>query len=148
MMNMTVQQSESKVFGKTDVEIYKDSVKRAPSQRETILNKLREAGVNGVLNLELVDICIGYRSRIAELYQMGYKIDCDNVEKGAVIYTLRSEPATPITNVPTAISVLTNEINDRGGIIDTEDLIELLGDLNFNVVRKHGSHKKSKAKVS
>lgn len=126
-----------------DMTIYKDSVKRAPTQREIILDVLREAGDKGVLNIELVEICIGYRSRIAELYQMGYKVDVENVEKGACIYTLISEPEVPVTIVPKAVDVLAQKINEEYfGAITTDNLVELLGELNLNVVRKAGSHKK------
>lgn len=118
--------------------------KRMPSQRERLLDVLRKAGSKGVLNTDLVEICIGYRSRIAELYQMGYKIDVENVEKGVCIYTLIKEPVAPIKDVPTAISVLQKEISDKfHGAITPESLVGLLQELNFNVVRKHGSHKLS-----
>ena len=128
----------------TDTTIYQEAVKRAPNQRERILNVLRQAGSKGVLNLDLVEICIGYRSRIAELYQMGYKIDVENVEKGAVIYTLREEPEHPKTNIPTAIQLVTKEIEETyHGAITTDGLIELLNKMNLNIVRKHGSHKVS-----
>lgn len=128
----------------TDPTIYQESVKRAPTQRETLLKVLREAGSNGMLNIELVEICIGYRSRIAELYQMGYKIDVENVEKGAVIYTLRSEPEVPKTNIPTAISMITKAIEETyHGAITTDNLVALLAQMNLNVVRRQGSHKKS-----
>lgn len=126
-------------------EIYLDSVKRAPTQRETLLDTLRKAGKKGVLNIDLVDICIGYRSRIAELYQMGYRIDVENIEKGVVIYTLISEPEVIVTSIPTAISVVQKEIDEKYfGAITSENLVQLLKDLNFNVVRKSGSHKVSK----
>lgn len=128
----------------TDTTIYQESVKRAPTQREIILERLRKAGSNGVLNLELVEICIGYRSRIAELYQMGYKIDCENVDRGACIYTLRKEPEVPIKKVPSALSVLEKEIDEKyQGTISKDDLVELLKEMNFNIVRRSGSHKAS-----
>jgi hypothetical protein len=97
------------------------------------------------LNTELVEVCIGYRSRIAELYQMGYRIDVDNIERGAVIYTLVSEPEVIVTSIPTAISVVQKQIDEKYyGAITSENLVQLLKDLNFNVVRKSGSHKVSK----
>lgn len=128
---------------KTDVAIYQDAIKRAPTQRELVLNTLREAGDKGVLNTDLVKLCIRYTGRLAELYQMGYKVDVEYIEKGVCIYTLVSEPAKPITEVPKAISVLAKEIDEQfHGAITTENLIQLLQDKNFNVVRRGGSHKK------
>ncbi|HDR8453895.1 TPA: hypothetical protein QC364_000685 [Bacillus cereus] len=130
----------------TDKTILNDAKKRTPTQRDRLLSILRKAGSNGVLNIDLVGVCIGYRSRIAELYQMGYKIDVENVDRGVCIYTLREEPEVPITNVPTAISVLTKEISEKyKGAITPEALVELLQDMNFNVVRKSGSHKTATA---
>ena len=127
-----------------DNTILKEATKRMPTQREKLLKVLREAGRNGVLNTELVEICIGYRSRIAELYQMGYQIDVENVEKGVCIYTLRKEPETPVTNIPSAVSVVADEIQSKyHGAITADNLLALLQELNFNIVRKHGSHKVS-----
>lgn len=127
-----------------DYTILKEAKKRMPTQRETLLKVLREAGRKGVLNTDLVDICIGYRSRIAELYQMGYQVDVEHLDKGVCIYTLVHEPETPITNIPTAISVITEAINEKyHGAITADTLATLLKEMNFNVVRKSGSHKVS-----
>lgn len=127
-----------------DKTILQEATKRMPTQRETLLKILREAGKNGVLNTDLVEVCIGYRSRIAELYQMGYQIDVENVEKGVCIYTLIKEPETPVTNIPTAVSVVAREINEKfHGAITADNLLALLNEMNFNIVRKHGSHKVS-----
>jgi hypothetical protein len=125
-------------------EILAEATKRMPSQRERILEVLRKAGRNGVLNTDLVKLCIRYTGRLAELYQMGYKIDVDNVEKGVCIYTLREEPKTLVTDIPTAISVLAKTITeDYHGAITPDTLTKLLKSMNFNVVRKAGSHKAS-----
>jgi hypothetical protein len=122
--------------------ILMEAKKRMPSQREQILNRLREAGDRGVLNTDLVQLCIRYTGRLAELYQMGYKIDTDHVEKGIVLYTLREEPKVPVKDIPSAISVLAKEINETyHGAITAETLQALLQQMNFNVVRKSGSHK-------
>ncbi|MEX3625155.1 hypothetical protein [Viridibacillus arvi] len=127
-----------------DNTILKEAVKRAPSQRERILGELRKAGKNGVLNTDLVKLCIRYTGRLAELYQMGYKIKVEYVEKGVCIYTLLEEPVSPIKSVPTAISVLVGEIEETyRGAITAENLVSLLQEMNFNVVRKCGSHKLS-----
>lgn len=127
-----------------DKTILKEATKRMPTQRETLLDMLRKAGRNGVLNIELVEVCIGYRSRIAELYQMGYQIEVENVEKGVCIYTLIKEPATPIKDIPSALSVVVKEIEEKyRGAITADSLLSLLKEMNFNVVRKHGSHKLS-----
>ena len=122
--------------------IYEETKRRAPTQRERLLEILREAGDKGVLNTDLVEVCIGYRSRIAELYQMGYKIDVEYLEQGVCIYTLRKEPVVPITEIPTAISMVSKTIDEEySGAITSETLVAILKELNFNVVRRSGSHK-------
>ena len=126
----------------TDKSIFKEAKKRNPNQREFILRILRDAGDNGILNKDLVKICIGYRSRIAELYQMGYKINCENIKQGICKYTLIEEPIVPIKNKPSAIDILKETIDKTlNGAVSSENLEELLNKLNLNVVRKAGSHK-------
>lgn len=125
-----------------DKEIYTEAKKRMPSQREKLLEVLREAGHKGVLNTDLVDICIGYRSRIAEMYQMGYKVDVEHIERGVCIYTLLEEPVNPVKDIPTATSVVISEIENKfSGAITADTLIAILKEMNFNIVRKSGSHK-------
>lgn len=125
-------------------EIYNESKKRAPSQRKKILDVLRKAGVNGVLNSELVEICIGYRSRIAELYKIGYKIRVDHVEKGVCIYTLEHEPQIEKNKQKPAIDILVSIINsENDGKVTSNELVKLLNDQGFNITRKHGWYKRS-----
>lgn len=126
----------------TSMEMLVDAQKRMPTQREILLKTLREAGHKGVLNTDLVEICIGYRSRIAELYQMGYDIRVENIERGVCIYTLVSEPEVPVKTVAPAVNVLAEKIQkDYHGAITADKLQDLLKELNFNVVRRAGSHK-------
>lgn len=120
--------------------IYQDSKHRSPSQRDQIVKRLRMAGRQGVANTDLVKMCIGYRSRIAELYQMGYKIDVVNLEGGVVQYILRKEPKVIqcLKSKPTAISMLVESLGEDV----SEVLIQKLEELNLSVVRKSGAHKK------
>lgn len=126
-------------------EILESLDERKLPQKQKILNMLRNAGKQGVLNTSLVNLCIGYRSRIAEMYQAGYKIEVEHIEKGVCRYTLISEPDVEIENNPSALDMLVNTINnDFNGVVSTHELSLILKDSNFNVVRKSGSFKKVK----
>jgi hypothetical protein len=122
--------------------IYQDALKRTPTQKETILEKLRDAGSNGVLNTDLVQICIRYTSRLQEMYQEGYRIDVDNLGKGVCNYTLISEPLVKAKPQP-ALDVLINHIDQSklNCSVTTEQLLDLLDEFGFNIVRKCGSFK-------
>ncbi|MFQ3543683.1 hypothetical protein Q7A53_06325 [Halobacillus rhizosphaerae] len=125
-------------------EIYKEAMDRKPTQKQKILEVLRQAGEKGVLNTELVQIAIGYRSRIAEMYQVGYRIDVENIDRGVCRYTLKHEPDLEQTNKPSAIQLLITEINKKhSGNVNSKELMSILSSNNFNVVRKSGSHKKT-----
>lgn len=122
--------------------ILESAKKRKPNQRQIVLEKLRKAGDKGLLNTELVKVCIGYRTRISELYKMGYKIDCDHVATSVCRYTLREEPEFEKEILyEKAYDVTMKHIEDIGGNISKEQLIEFLKENGFNIVRKNGSYK-------
>lgn len=124
----------------------KEVDKRSGSQRETILDLLRKAGRFGVTNHELVKVCIGYRSRIAEMYQMGYKIKTVQTATSEFLYVLVSEPDTPVDYkaIPKAKGILAQEVESRG-VVDAITLMEIIDELGFNIVRKQGYHKEAVA---
>lgn len=121
-------------------EIYEEAMTRKPTQKQLILKVLRQAGDNGVLNTDLVEICIGYRSRIAEMYQAGFKIDVENLKRGVCKYTLRSEPEIEKTNIKSAFEIIASHVKTNGSVT-SDELVELLNKFNFNIVRRGGSHK-------
>lgn len=124
----------------------KEVDKRSSSQRETILSLLRKAGAYGVTNHDLVKVCIGYRSRIAEMYQMGYKIDSVQTAPSEFLYVLKHEPDTPVDykTIPKAKGLLAQEV-EKIGSVDAVTLLEIIDELGFNVVRKQGYHKEAVA---
>lgn len=129
---------------KTHKKILKDVKEKAPNQRQNILNALRVAGDEGILNTELVKICIRFTGRLAELYKMGYEVKTDYVDKSLVKYTLVKEPIVEKTTHKTALELVFEEINKTySNSISKEELSELLKSKNFNIVRKYGSNKVS-----
>ena len=122
--------------------IRETAVKRSPSQRTVIIQKLRKAGKKGMLNTDLVKIGIGYRTRISELYKMGYVIDCTYESKGVCRYTLKAEPEVERElDTVKAYQVVYDKIEQLRGFIKKEELMEFLEENNFQIVRKNGSYK-------
>jgi hypothetical protein len=128
-----------------DKNIFEEVKKRIPTQRTRLLKILRAAGEEGVLNTELVKVCIGYRSRIAELYQQGYEIECHHVEgvSGLCTYILRREPESKRKPKP-AIDIFEEQLKNKlpssaNSVIDI--LADVLKNSNLNIVRRAGSHK-------
>lgn len=112
------------------------------NQREEIVNKLKKAGKKGVLNTELVKIGIGYRTRVSELYKLGYRIDCSYVNKSIVRYTLIAEPKPDHeADMRNALDIISEDIDKLRGFVKKEELIALLEHYNFHIVRKNGSYK-------
>ena len=71
-------------------EIYKESKKRKPSQKDNILLALRLAGKDGLTNVELKDIAVRFSARTNELQLDGYDIELFNEGGGVVRYILHS----------------------------------------------------------
>lgn len=112
------------------------------SQREAIVNKLKKAGKKGVLNTELVKIGIGYRTRVSELYKLGYRIDCSYVGKSVCRYTLIQEPEVERDmDMRNAIDIISEDIDKLRGFVKKEELIALMDHHGFHIVRKNGSYK-------
>ena len=122
--------------------ILEQTKKRKPNQRDLLLAKLRKAGNKGILNTQLVKIAIGYRTRISELYKMGYKIDCDYVTTSVCRYTLREEPEFEKGILYENAQDLTMKmIEEAGGRISRKKLEKYLSENGFKIVRKNGSYK-------
>ncbi|BCW78299.1 helix-turn-helix domain-containing protein [Arthrobacter sp. NicSoilC5] len=65
-----------------------------PTQKERILDLLEERGQQGVLNIELNEICFRYGGRLHELRQEGYRIRTTQV-KGPVFRFTLLDPGEP-----------------------------------------------------
>lgn len=123
-------------------ESYEDAKQRIPSQKEKIINLLRDAGEEGVLNTELVKHCIRFNARISELYAEGYKINVEHLGKGMYKYVLISEPKRRHEIPKSALEIVLNEIHEKyQGKIEAQDLQRILAFNNFHIVRKPGSYK-------
>ncbi|MGM7720645.1 hypothetical protein [Metabacillus sp. Hm71] len=126
---------------------YIEAKKRMPTQREQILNKLRDAGDKGVTNTELLEIAIRYTARLHELYQQGYIIETVSINDGVYNYILKGEPEGE-TSVSAAVDILAERLNHEYSLgLDPGQLKELLVDSGLRVCRKSGSYKRSKSAV-
>jgi hypothetical protein len=118
---------------------------RIESNKEKILNKLREAGDKGVLNTEMSEICLRYGAVISNLHIAGYEITNESVNGGVRKYVLVNEPDEE-PKPKKATEVLMDEITQKHqGIVYDFELEELLEKLNLTVVRKSGTHTKKRS---
>jgi hypothetical protein len=121
---------------------YIEAKKRIPSQRLKMVKMLKEAGEQGVTNVQFVNVGLGYGARLTELYQMGYEIDVDSLANGVYKYILRKEPGD-IKSVMKAVEEIMMEIDrDYDGSITAKELESLLKSKNFRIVRRHGWFRK------
>lgn len=116
---------------------------RTLSHQEKILNILRENKENGVTNAQLQEIALRYNARIQELYQKGYVIQLDKSDNGLSTYKLISEPVVERKELPSAIEILTSEIKSHGNRITSDQLQDMLDNLNLTVKRKLNTVKKT-----
>ncbi len=58
------------------------------AQRIKVLSALKKAGAQGCTNAELGDICLGYRARVSQLRQIGFKIKNQKLSATKSIYRL------------------------------------------------------------
>lgn len=121
-------------------EFYIESLGRTPTQRQKIINALKEAGENGLTNNQLNSICYRYGARISELYEKGYEIEITALGKGLYKYVLRKEPSQENLYI-NAEEIFLAEICEIGGK-SVEKLIQaLLSEKGFKICRKHGWYK-------
>lgn len=115
---------------------YEDALNRIPSQRERIVNLLKDAGEEGVLNTELNNICLRYGARISELLSMGYLIDIKREGKGLYRYFLKKVPSEIQYHSKAEDEILHIIDVDYDGMIETLELKKLLLDKDFHIIRK------------
>lgn len=124
-----------------------EAKERIPSQREKIVNKLKEAGEKGVTNKELNNISLKYCARISELHSQGYVIDCKHVKNGLYKYILRKIPSE-IRQFSNATDEILQIVEHQfQGLISTSQLRNLLIMKHFHITRKSNwfkQHIKSK----
>jgi hypothetical protein len=115
---------------------YEDALNRIPSQRERILHLLKDADEEGVLNTQLVNICLRYGARVSELVSMGYVIDIKREGKGLYRYILKKVPSEIQYHSKAEDEILHIIDTEYDGIIDALELKELLTDKDFHITRK------------
>lgn len=110
---------------------------RIPSQRERIVELLKERGELGATNDELSRIALCYQTRIFELVEQGYEIKLENLGQGLVKYMLLKIPDSPDAPRKPIRDIIVEEINENyGGLVDVSSLYELLEKCNAMISRK------------
>ncbi|MCR8641428.1 hypothetical protein NV379_02050 [Paenibacillus sp. N1-5-1-14] len=118
----------------------KETQERTTNQKGRILNLLRDAGKDGVMNTQLSKVALRYNARIQELYVQGYEIEIQHLEGGLSKYILLSEPEQISKKPEAALEIVVNQIkNTYDNKISSEDLEELLQRMNCNVRRNIGT---------
>jgi hypothetical protein len=110
---------------------------RLITQRQKIINALKEAGAEGVTNAELSKISLRYGAHLGDLYRKGYKILKFNLDGGLYKYVLIAEPADYkyFKNAQQEIIEAMTEKHDEDIANDLENLLE---EKHFHIIRKNG----------
>lgn len=117
-------------------EFFEEAKKRMPTQKEMILNALREVGQEGLTNEELNKISYRYSDRIYQLKTAGYVIDVELIGRGLTKYTLQEGMLNKVDK-RSGIEVVKDEIDSKyDGKVTPEQLSSLIESLGLNVVRK------------
>ncbi len=125
----------------TNVNSYVEAQERIPNLRQQVLHMLISAGDKGVTNIEFQNLCVRWNSRLSELYAMGYKTDVDYEGDGVYRYILTEQPEE-ISKHRKAKNVLMDIIKEKyNDNINSELLLQILNENNFNIARKGGSYK-------
>lgn len=123
---------------------FNEAMKRIPSQAEKIIILLKEAGEDGVTNIELSKISLKYDARISELRQKGYEIETAHDKDGIYKYKLKRIPSQD-ARFYSALDQLTLKIlNEYNGKITAFQLRDLLDKMYFEVKRKSGYYKQNR----
>jgi hypothetical protein len=120
---------------------YFEARQRIPSQAERIINLLKEAGADGVTNIQLSKISLKYDSRISELRMRGYDIETTHKKKGVYKYVLKKTPSIDSMYLNATDEILMIVDTDFGGNIQTNELRSLLVLMHFHITRKSGWYK-------
>ena len=126
---------------------YYEAQERIPSQREKIINLLKEAGEEGITNKELNKIGFRFGARIQELHKLGYLIETTSIKKGLYNYVLKSEPCIN-KYFPNAAEEIYNIIEDQFENAITADQLKNLLDMKFfYIIRKPNWYKNNMRKI-
>lgn len=119
---------------------FDEAMKRIPSQTEKIINLLKEAGADGVTNVELAAITFKYDARISELRMKGYIIETVYVGKSVYKYVLKKIPSN-YDNFTSATDQVLLAVYDEFGERYRKYLENYFENNHFHVTRKSGWYK-------
>jgi hypothetical protein len=120
---------------------YFEARQRIPTQAERIINLLKEAGADGVSNIELSKISLKYDARICELRMQGYEIETTHEKKGVYKYFLIKTPSNDFLYLNATDEILMMIATDFDGSIEENELKNLLIFKHFHITRKSGWYK-------
>jgi hypothetical protein len=118
-------------------EVKKPMDNRLITQRQKIINALREAGNEGITNAELSKISLRYGAHLGDLYRKGYKIAKYNLDGGLYKYVLIAEPAD-YKYFKNAQQEIIEAMTEKHNEIIAQDLESLLDEKHFHIIRKNG----------
>ena len=127
---------------------YNEAQTRIPSQKEKIINMLKEAGENGVTNIELSKISLRYNARISELIMSGYIIENTQVKKGVYKYVLKGIKSNVKSYLHATDEILMIVENDYKDRISSAELKNLLEEKDFTITRKANWYKNNLRKIN
>lgn len=112
--------------------------KRLITQRQKFIHALKEAGSEGLTNVELSKISLRYGGHLGDLYRKGYKIQIHNLDGGLYKYVLIAEPAD-IKYFQNANEEIFEAIRENfDNAITWDGLKNLLEEKHFHIIRKSG----------
>lgn len=110
---------------------------RLITQRQKILNALREAGSEGITNAELSQISLRYGGHLGNMYRNGYKIQKYNLDGGLYKYVLIAEPAD-YKYFKNAQQEIIEAMAEKHTEAIANDLEKMLDEKYFHIIRKNG----------
>lgn len=117
--------------------MYKEAKPKMPSQKVKIVQMLKEAGSEGVLNTALNKVSFRYSDRLYQLKKEGYEFGLENLGDGVCRYFLIKTPEVAPQAVKKGIDVLKDAINAQYfGAITPNELEKLMNKLDLNAIRK------------
>ncbi|HSW76022.1 MAG TPA: hypothetical protein VLG50_03195, partial [Candidatus Saccharimonadales bacterium] len=120
-------------------ESYDEAQNRIPSQKQKIVQLLRDAGAEGITNAELAKICLQYNSRLSELSKEGYVIETIHVKDGLYKYVLHKVPGNIVYHSDALTDVLIAAYSEStNGWIMVERIPVIMAEHFSRMVRKPG----------
>ncbi len=122
---------------KTEIPSLREITGREKAQRNKIVQTLKEAGSQGVTNIDIARISLSYTARITDLREIGYEIECKNLGKGVFLYVLIYEPIE-FKKRKRAEDLFIEEIEkNTNGKADVSTILNILKKHNLMISRKN-----------